>query len=216
MTLSGRAGHAFIVDDNDFAILDLADKFCADEIKRAGFRGQNPAAADLAEHEWTQADRVAGTDQFLVGQADKGVAAFDLGDRIHEPVAHQGLGAACDKLEDDFGVHRGLEDRALLDQVAAHGTGIGQIAIVGDREAGRGEVCEDRLDVAQRGLALGRVAVVADGICTGQAGRQIAAEILADEAHMAFVVELLAIICGDAAGFLSAMLEGVQAERHEE
>ena len=38
-------------------------------------------------------------------------------------------------------------------------------------------------------------------------------EVVADEAHAALGVELLAVVGDDAAGFLSAMLEGVQAER---
>ena len=40
-----------------------------------------------------------------------------------------------------------------------------------------------------------------------------AAEVVADEVHAALGVELPAIVGDDAAGFLSAMLEGVQAER---
>ena len=40
-----------------------------------------------------------------------------------------------------------------------------------------------------------------------------AAEVVADEAHAALGVKLPAVVGDDAAGFLSAMLEGVQAER---
>ena len=40
-------------------------------------------------------------------------------------------------------------------------------------------------------------------------------EVVADEAEAALGVELLAVVGDDAAGFLAAMLEGVQAERGE-
>jgi hypothetical protein len=37
----------FLVDDDDFARLDVAHKFGVDQVKRAGFAGQHPGVATL-------------------------------------------------------------------------------------------------------------------------------------------------------------------------
>jgi hypothetical protein len=61
--------------------------------------------------------------------------------------------------------------------------------------------------------AAGRgIARVADGHGAGRRCEVVAGEGVADEAHVAFGVEALAVEGGDAAGFLAAMLQGVQAQ----
>ena len=85
-----------------------------------------------------------------------------------------------------------------------------------DGEAAEGKVGEDRLDVAQHRPALGRVPVVADGGMAGQALAQVAAEMLADETHVAFGVEALAVKADDPARFLSPVLQRVQAEGRQQ
>ncbi len=62
------------------------------------------------------------------------------------------------------------------------------------------------------GVAAGRVAIVADGDMALQAlDDGGAGEVVADEAHAALGMELLAVEGDDAAGLLAAMLERVQA-----
>ena len=87
---------------------------------------------------------------------------------------------------------------------------------MGNGKAAEREIGEDRLDVAKHRPALRRVPVVADGGMAGNALAQVTAEMLADEAHMAFGVEALAVEADDAARFLSAVLQGMQAERREQ
>ena len=70
--------------------------------------------------------------------------------------------AAGDQVDDHLGVAGRLEQRALLDQPPAQQHGVGQVAVVGDREPAEGEVGEQRLHVAQHAGAGGRVAGVAD------------------------------------------------------
>jgi hypothetical protein len=90
---------------------------------------------------------------------------------------------------------------------------VGEVAVVRDREAAAGELGEQRLDVALDRAAMGRIAVVADGPVAGEAVDHLAAgEIVADEADMAFGMEVGAVETDDAGRFLAAMLEGVQAE----
>ena len=66
-------------------------------------------------------------------------------------------------MQDDFGVGGRLADGAGGDQLLAQRQRVGQVAVVGDGEAAGVEVGEQRLHVAQDGVAGGRVAVVADG-----------------------------------------------------
>ena len=66
---------AEVVDDHDLAGFDVADEVGADDVQRAGFAGEHPGVAALgvlqvAEDEGTDAHRVAGADQGLVGQRD--------------------------------------------------------------------------------------------------------------------------------------------------
>ena len=118
------------------------------------------------------------------------------------------------EMQDDFGIGGGLADGAGGDELLAQGQGVGEVAVVGDREAAGVDIGKQRLHVAQRRLAAGRIAIVADGNVALQALDDVGAvEVVADEAHAALGVELLAVEGDDAAGFLSAMLEGVQAER---
>ena len=67
------------------------------------------------------------------------------------------------------------------------------------------------------------IAVVTDGDATGQAGDRagLLAEVVADQAHVALGAETaliasVVVVGDDAAGFLSAMLEGVEAEGGED
>ena len=117
-------------------------------------------------------------------------------------------------MQDDLGVGGRLADGAGGDEILAQRERVGQVAVVGDGEAAGIDVGKQRLHVAQHRVAAGRIAVVADGDVALQplddAG---AGEVVADEPHAALGVELLAVVGDDAAGFLAAMLERVQAER---
>ena len=85
-----------------------------------------------------------------------------------------------------------------------------------DGKAAALELGEQRLHVAQDGLAGGRIAHMPDRDRAGQAVDHLAAgKALAHKAHAAFGVEALAVVGDDAGGFLAAMLKGVQSERRD-
>ena len=71
------AVRAVLVEHDDLAGLDVADIFGADHVERAGLRGQDRAAVEVAEHQRADAERIARADQLLVGQRDQRVGAFD-------------------------------------------------------------------------------------------------------------------------------------------
>ena len=95
-----------------------------------------------------------------------------------------------------------------------------QVAVVGDGAAAHGELGEQRLHVADLGVALGaggRVADVADGERAGQGLHQRGGgEAVADVAEAAGRGEALGGAVGDdAGGLLAAMLQRMQAEGDE-
>ena len=125
------------------------------------------------------------------------------------------LATARDEMEDDFGVRGRLVDRAVADQVAAERQGVGEVAVVGDGEAAGVQLGEQRLDVAQDGLAGGGIADMADGASrpAGAGWSTPLEKCVADQADAALGMEALAVVGDDAGGFLAAMLQGVEAER---
>ena len=201
-------------DHHDLAILHLAHELGADDVERAGLRGEHPGVAELAQHERPDAERIAGADQLLVGEADERVGAFDLEQRLDEFLDEVRLLAAGDEMQDHLGVGGGLADGALLDQRLAQGERVGEVAVMGERKAAGIEIDEERLHVAQDGIAAGRVAHMADGHVALQPVDHLArGEMIADEAEAALGMEMVAVEADDARGLLAAVLERVQAER---
>ncbi len=205
---------AVLVEDQDLAVLDVAHIVRADDVERAGLGREDRAAVELAEHQRADAERVARADQLLVGQADERIGAFELAQPLDETVDEAVALRARDQMQDHLGVGGRLHHGAFAHQLAAQRQAVGEVAVVADGEAAGIEFGEQRLHVAQNGLAGGRIAHMADGGVAGQAIDHFApGEGVADEAEAALGVETLAVEADDAGGFLAAMLERVQAER---
>jgi hypothetical protein len=116
-------------------MLDVPDEARADHVERAGFRGENAPSIQVAQDERPDAEGIANADEFLVGERDQGVAAFDLSQSIDETVNDLGFAGAGDQMKDDLGIRRRLKDRALGDELVAQEQKIGQVAVVGDGDA---------------------------------------------------------------------------------
>ena len=157
-----------------------------------------------------------GADQLLVGQRDERIGALDLGQGLDETVDDLGPARARGEQQHDFRIAGRLADRAAANELAAQRQPVGQIAVMGDREAAGLEFGEQRLDVAQYRLAGRRVAHVADRRAPRQAvdGRG-AGEVIADQPLAALRVEPDAVESDDAGGLLAAMLQGMQPERDD-
>ena len=139
---------------------------------------------------------------------------MDLPQCVDQPVDDGLLEAGRDQVNNDFGVARRLEKAAATHELAAHLVRVGQIAVVADGEPAELEIGEERLHVAQRDLTGRRVADMADSGTSAQAcDHLLGAEIVADLAHPAVGIELLAVIGDDPGRLLPAMLQRVQAER---
>ncbi len=202
------------VEHDDFAGLDVADVFGADDVERAGFRRQDRAAVEFAHHQRTNAERIAGADQLLVGQRHQRIGAFDRAQRLDEAVDEAVALGLRDQMQDHFGVGGGLHHGAVAHQFAAQRQPVGEIAVVADRKAAGIELGEQRLHVAQDGLAGGGIADMADRGIAGQALDHLAARKgVADQAEPAFGMKPVAVERDDAGGLLAAVLQGVQSER---
>ncbi len=167
------AFEAMVGDDDDFAVLDLAEKFGADHVERACLGSQHVRRAEPADDQRADADRIARADHHVVGQADERVRAFDLPDRIDEAFDDAALLRARQKMKNDLGVGCRLTDGARGDEFATQRQRIGQVAVVGDGEAAGIDIAEEGLDVADKRIARGRVAIVADGHAAFEAGEDV-------------------------------------------
>ena len=107
-------------------------------------------------------ERVPRADQRAVVQRDQAVGALHLAQRVDQPVHHGGVEADGDEVDEHLAVRGALEQAAAVDQAPAQAVRVGQVAVVRHGEAAEGEVGIERLDVAQRRLAGGGVAVVAE------------------------------------------------------
>ena len=201
-------------DGDDLAVLDLAHEFGADDVERAGLGRQHVRGAKLAQHQRPDADGIACADQHVVGQADERIGAFDLQQRIDEALDDAPALGAGDEVQDDLGIGGRLADGAGGDEVAPQRESVGEVAVVGDGEAAGVEIGEQRLHVAQDGVAGRRVAIVPEGDMALEPADHVGlVEIVADQAEAALGMEMGAIEGDDAGGLLAAVLQGVQAER---
>ncbi len=207
---------AVFVEDQHLAILDVADILGADDIERAGLRGEDRTAVELAEHQRPDAERIARADQLLVGEADKSVGAFEHAQPFDEAIDEAVAVRARDQMQNDLGVGGRLHHRAFADQLAAQRQAVGQIAVMADGKAAGIELGEQRLHVAQDRLAGGRIADMADGGVARQPIDHLPpGECVADQPEAAFGVEAGAVERDDAGGLLAAMLQCMQAERRD-
>ena len=81
--------------------------------------------------------------------------------------------AGGDEVEDGLGVRGRLEDGPPALQVALDGHGVGQVAVVGQREAAGRQLGIKRLDVAQHGFTGCGIAVMTDRAIAFEFGNQV-------------------------------------------
>ena len=77
----------FVVDDDDLARFHVAHELGPDDVQRAGLRRQDPGFAQPSQDQRPDTVGIAQPDQFLLGDGEQGIGAFDLA---------QGIGHAVD------------------------------------------------------------------------------------------------------------------------
>jgi hypothetical protein len=205
---------AVAVDDHDLARFDVAHEAGADDVESAALGGEDPGILQAADHEGTHAHRIPNAQQRLVGEQQQRVGALDPAQRIDQPVDNRGVVGAGDQVIDDFSVGGRLEQAADPHQFLAQEIGVGEIAVMRERQTAEIEVGEDRLDVAVRRAAGRGVPVVADRRVADQLFHDgLGAEDVSDQASGAMIVKDPAIVGYDPGGFLPAVLQGMEAKR---
>ena len=77
---------AVFVEDEHLAILDVAHILRTDDVECAGLGRKDRTTIQFAKHQRPDAERIAGTDEFLVGKADEGVRAFEQAQTFDEAI----------------------------------------------------------------------------------------------------------------------------------
>ena len=188
-----REAEAALVERDDLTGGDVADKARADDVERAGLRGDGPAlgpvgvlaGGEYAERERTQAVGVAEGDHAVAGhEHDREGAAQareDVGDRVLDRLGRVG----GDQRGDDLRVGRGAERDAARTELLVELDGVDQVAVVGERQLARGPVGAlrtlDGLGVLPGVGAGRRVADVPDRQLAGERAQVVLREHLADE-----------------------------------
>lgn len=149
----------------DLARLDVADKFRAERIERAGLGGEHVAVVQPADAERTEAVRVTRSDQLARGHDDERIRALNHAHRVHDRLLDR---AALEALVDDgvdqhLGIVGRAENAAAELDLAAQLAGVDQIAVVRHGKVALDVRDRDRLRVFARLIAGGRIADMADG-----------------------------------------------------
>src|SRR5713226_8211488 len=139
---------------------DFANVLRVEEIESAGFRGCEPGVeaagrGEFAEDQRAEAAGIAYRVQFILRKHEKRIRAFDLIERVAERAGEIAGLRAGDQMDDDFGVAVGLEDGAAMLKLAAPLGGVGQVAVMAQRDLALVAIDHDRLRVQER-LVAGR------------------------------------------------------------
>ena len=203
---------AVLVHDHDLAGLHVPPVIGLDQVQGAGLGGHHPGAVQLAQAQGPEAVGVPGGDDLVGGGDHQGIGAFDVLQSIHQGLLQVGAGVPGHEVDDDFGVHGGLEDGAGGLEAAADFPGVGEGAVVADGDHLAAVLHHEGLGVDEHGGAGGGIAHVADGQMPRELIQELRVEDLGHQAQAPVHGDAFAVAGDDAAGLLAAVLEGVEAE----
>ena len=196
---------------DDLAGLHVAQELRADDVERAGLRGDAVAVAEHPDRQRPQPRRVAEGDDAVLGHHDRRVGALGalhhVGDRVLDRVRL----VRREQRRDHLGVRRRAEADALLAQLGVQLDGVDEVAVVGQRDLAP-VGAPDGLGVLPRVRAGRRVADVADGHAALERAQLLLVEDLVDEALVAHRHDVAVLGGRDAGGLLAAVLERVERE----
>ena len=107
-----------------------------------GLRAQHVALVELSQDERTKASRVAYADEGVGRLEQQRESARHGAHRVEDGVLAIALHRFGVEVKDDFGVARGAEDRAVLDELVSEKMGVDEISVVAD-----GDLAKLALDV---------------------------------------------------------------------
>ena len=155
---------------------------------------------------------VPGGDDLVGGGDHQGIGAFDVFQGVDQRFHRVGAPVPGHEVDDDLGVHGGLEDGAALFQAAADLPGVGEGAVVADGDHLAAVLHHEGLGVDEHGGAGGGIAHVADGQVPRELIQDPGVEDLGHQPQAPVHADPFAVAGDDAAGLLAPVLEGVEAE----
>ena len=198
---------------DDLTGFDLSDRLAAERLECAGLGSDGmPARRKLAHRQGTESPRVTAGDDLGAGDDDQGVGALPLRHDVDESLFPGGAFRGCQHEGDDLGVGRRLESGPSFEKTLTQLIGVDQVAVVGDAERSVHRLDHIGLDVAVGVGAGGRVAGVADGHTAGERTQHVGVEDLVDQTLTLVQPDGPAVGDGDARGFLTTVLEGIEPE----
>jgi hypothetical protein len=153
---------------------------------------------------------IANTDHFVFGHDDQRIGALDAADGLNEIVVLAAEKRLGEQHEDNLAIHRGLKRDSLRLQFIAKLGGIGEIAVVRDRDLAALAVDRQRLGITNVGRTRGGIARMTDCHRSNQVMQHVPAKNLRDQAHAMVLVKITAIARDDAGALLAPMLQGVK------
>ena len=193
--------------------LDLPERRRADQIERTRLRGHHVSRPQFAEPERAKASRIDDGVQGPADRDDQRIGAFHALECVEQLVFRLARLGAGDQVDQDFAVRRGLEDRALGDQIGPQRLGVGEIAVVRERERAFVVTGENRLRIDEHRGAGGGVARVTDRHVARQPREHRLAEDVRHQPHPAVRPGYTSPVHRYHPGrLLAAMLEAVQPQ----
>ena len=160
---TGTGSRCPSADDHHLARLDVADEVGADDVERAGLRGEDAGAVELAQHQRpdARADRARRSACCPTGRpANRRPRPGSARRSRRSTRCRWPEGAIRWMITSVSEVDWKIEPRRCSSGLQRQR--VGEVAVVRDREAAEGELGEQRLDVALDRRAVGRIAHVAD------------------------------------------------------
>src|SRR5205085_12339958 len=122
------------VGDDHFARLHLADELRLDQVERARLAREHGLAAQVADEERAEAERIADGDDRILGEEEQRIGAAHAGEGRLDPLESGPALLPGDEVEQELGIARSLEDRALGLELGADLLGVDEVPVVGDRD----------------------------------------------------------------------------------
>ena len=205
------------VDHDHLPRLHLPQVLRLDQVESARLGGDDraPLPFQLPERQGADPVRVAHPDQLVPRHEEEGIRAADLVQRVDDAILDPLLPGAGDQMDDDLGVHRGLEDGAGDLELPLEFVGVHEVAVVGDRDGAGFEVDHQRLGVLQLRAARRGVPDVADRRVARESGKDLLGEDVGDQPHLLVEDDPLAVGARDPRALLAPVLQRVEAQvRH--
>ena len=202
---------SLVVDHDNLSRLEVADEGRPDQVKGAGFGGEDPSVIKLAEGKGAQTAGIAEADDFVLTHDHHGEGPFEAAQRADRS-AHRFVGLGKE-MENDLAVDRGLEDGSAVLKLVPQGGSVDEVAVVGDGELSACRVDAERLGVEEGARSRRRIADMADGARAGKRFQVFLGEDLRDQTHSLVEPEGFPVAAarGDAGALLTAVLQREEA-----